>query len=149
MKYIHAENYYMFIIALCQILKYQNGYANLLGFVIFVLFLNRLFWWQRNSFTRFHVVCLIRTFVPFFGIFDVFIKHKELLRILGTISQIFIMINLTNSTSLPEQIQQKIYLVFKLYLLGLMFHFYSKEEIIVSVEVAFITNLVMDYLKDF
>jgi len=59
------------------------------------------------------------------------------------------MINLTNSTSLPEQIKQKIYLVFKLYLLGLMFHFYSKEEIIVSVEVAFITNLVMDYLKDF
>jgi len=30
-----------------------------------------------------------------------------------------------------------------------MFHLYSKEEIIVSVEVVLITNLVMDYLKDF
>jgi len=30
-----------------------------------------------------------------------------------------------------------------------MFHFYSKEEIIISVEVVLITNLVMDYLKDF
>ena len=149
MKYIHAENYYMFIIALCQILKYQNGYANVLGFVIFVLFLNRLFWWQRNSFTRFHVVCLIRTFVPFFGIFDVFIKHKELLRILGTISQIFIMINQINMTSVPEQIKKKIYLVFKLYLLVLMLYLYSIEELIASVEAVLITNLVMDYLKDF
>ena len=52
-------------------------------------------------------------------------------------------------TSVPEQIKKKIYLVFKLYLLVLMLYLYPIEELIASIEAVLITNLVMDYLKDF